>query len=376
MSALSIHLMLQREDFELKVDLEVPRHGVTAIVGPSGSGKSTLLRLIAGLERPHRGSIYAGARSGTSAWVDVENRTCLPAQQRKVGVVFQDYTLFEHMTVAQNIAYGVAKTERNTVVPHWIERLHLNGLEQRYPVQLSGGQRQRVALARALAPQPELLLLDEPFSAVDAHLRQALRSEIKQLIRDLEQPVLIITHDLEDVRQMANYIGVMVDGEIRRFAPTAEAFDQPHSHEVAQVLGWQNFLYVRTIDQGKVTGDWGELALSDEAPVDSYCVAIRPEHIKLVPASEPGITATVTQITEVGPLREVECRFAGDGSITLLRPWNEPLPVAGSEVRLQLPEQHLRILPRRKTLKAGSDEVKSVVTGVTDSATAGKQYNA
>lgn len=368
MSALSIHVSLQREGFALKVDLELPKHGVTAIVGPSGSGKSTLLRMIAGLERPHHGSIQAEAQP----WVDVENRTCLRPQQRKVGVVFQDYALFEHMTVAGNISYGVAKTERDSVVPHWIERLHLKGLEQRYPTQLSGGQRQRVALARALAPQPELLLLDEPFSAVDAHLRQALRSQIKQLIRELEQPVLIITHDLEDVRQMADYIGVMVDGEIRHFATTAEAFDQPQSHEVAQVLGWQNFLYVRSMDHDRLKGDWGELRLSEEASIDSFCVAIRPEHIKLVSNSEAGLMATVMQITEVGPLREVECRLAGNNTITLLRPWNEPLPVAGSEVRLQFPEQHLRVLPQRAVARESGKVVESATTPDMDNAIASK----
>lgn len=347
MNALSVHVALRRDGFQLRVDLELPEQGVTAIVGPSGSGKTTLLRLVAGLERPQQGSIHAGNR----CWADVGQRTCLPPQQRKVGVVFQDYALFEHMTVVDNIGYGVARAGRKQVVAHWIQRLHLQGLEHRYPQQLSGGQRQRVALARALAPQPDLLLLDEPFSAVDAHLRQSLRSNIKQLIRELEQPVLIITHDLEDVRQMADYIGVMIDGEVRRFAATAEAFDQPHSHEVAQVLGWQNFLYVRAMDRGKIKGDWGEIELPGEAPVDSYCLAIRPEHIKLVATTEPGVSATIAQITEVGPLREVECRMRDNVSITLLRPWNEPLPVAGSDVRLQLPEQHLRVLPQRKTGK-------------------------
>ena len=171
---------------------------------------------------------------------------------------------------------------------------------------------------------------------------------------------------------MADYIGVMVDGEIRRFAPTAEAFDQPLSHEVAQVLGWQNFLYVRSMDQHKLKGDWGELQLSEEASIDSFCIAIRPEHIKLVSNSEAGLAATVMQITEVGPLREVECRLAGNNTMTLLRPWNEPLPVAGSEVRLQFPEQHLRILPQRTVAKESSKVIESATTTDVDSAIASK----
>lgn len=343
MNCLKINAGLRRDSFQMHVDLQLPASGVTAILGPSGSGKSSLLRLVAGLERPQYGSL----RFGEQVWADASRNVFLPSRKRRVGMVFQDYALFEHMTVLQNIAYGVPGKHAQQTAQEWIERMHLAGLEQRYPQQLSGGQRQRVALARALAPQPDVVLLDEPFSAVDAHLRQQLRSELRTLIQTLEQPVLMITHDLEDVRHLADHVGVMIDGEIRRFAPLMEAFDQPHSLEVARVLGWRNFLYIRGLKHGQVSGAWGELSLSRDVPVDSYCLAIRPEHVRIATQAENGLSATVVNVTELGAVREVECRLSDGSPITLLRPWNEPLPAAGTEVGLILPEQHLRALPER-----------------------------
>ena len=343
MKDLSIQAQLRRGDFQLNVDLQIPGQGVTAIIGPSGSGKSSLLRLIAGLERPQHGHI----QTGHTVWVNSVEHVCLPPQQRKAGVVFQDYTLFEHMSVEQNIAYGVHKRDRDWSVRHWVERLQLQGLERRYPSQLSGGQRQRVALARALAPHPDILLLDEPFSAVDAHLRQTLRTQIKQLIDHLQQPVLIITHDLEDVRHMADYIGVMIDGRIWRFAHATDVFEQPGSHEVARVLGWRNFLYVRKLEHNKISGGWGNIELDTEVPVDTYSLAIRPEHIRLASSTESWLDARVEQVIELGAVREMACRMQDGSTIVLHRPWNEPLPAAGSEVRLHFPVQHLRALPER-----------------------------
>ncbi len=342
MNALTIQAQLMRGSFRLDVDLEIPGKGVTAILGPSGSGKSSLLRLIAGLERPQQGRLYVGE----TAWVDSSRQICIPPQQRRVGVVFQDYALFEHMTVEQNIAYGVVKQERTAAVRHWIERLQLQGMEQRYPAQLSGGQRQRVALARALAPQPDILLLDEPFSAVDAHLRQTLRNQIKQLIHDLQQPVLIISHDLEDVRYMADHVGIMIDGRIRSFGDAAGVFEQPCSYEVARVLGWRNFLPVRSLQHFMVSGGWGSIELGKEVPVDTFCLAIRPEHVRLG-INRKGISATVVQVTELGAVRELACRLQDGSTLILHRPWNEPLPAEGTEVHLHFPLQHLRALPER-----------------------------
>lgn len=343
MKDLSVQAQLSRGDFQLNVDLQIPGQGVTAIIGPSGSGKSSLLRLIAGLERPQHGHI----QTGNTVWVNTVENLCLPPQQRKAGVVFQDYTLFEHMSVEQNISYGVLKSDRDEVVRHWVQRLELQGLEQRYPSQLSGGQRQRVALARSLATQPNILLLDEPFSAVDAHLRQTLRTQIKQLIDHLQQPVLIITHDLEDVRHMADYIGVMIDGRIRRFDHASDVFEQPCSLEVARVLGWRNFLYVHKLEHNKVSGEWGNIELDMEVPIDTYCLAIRPEHIRIASSSEASVTARVEQVIELGAVREMECCLQDGSTVVLHRPWNEPLPAAGSKVQLYFPLQHLRVLPER-----------------------------
>lgn len=351
MRSLAIRAQLQKGGFLLDADISIPGSGVTAIIGPSGSGKSSLLRLIAGLEKPCCGRLYADDET----WIDTASGICVSPQKRKVGLVFQDYALFEHMTVEQNIAYGVTGFDRDNITGHWIERLKLKGLEKNYPSQLSGGQKQRVALARALAPTPDILLLDEPFSAVDSHLRQSLRSQIKQLMDDLQQPVLLISHDLEDVRHMADHIGVMIEGRIQRFARAAEVFENPMGYQVARVLGWRNFLAIRKLEHDSVSGDWGKIDLAREISVDSYCLAIRPEHIRLVPSTEKGIFAVVETVTELGAIRELECRLQDGSRIVLHRPWNEPLPAAGTEINLHLPAQHLRALPEHVTYSMRSN---------------------
>ena len=233
MSKLEIRAHLHRKDFQLDVEVEVPQHGITAVLGPSGSGKSTLLRLLAGLERLHSGSI----RYADNLWADAARRIHLSPQKRHIGMVFQDYALFAHMDVAQNIGYGIAPRERAAKLAHCLERLHLTELAQRYPSQLSGGQRQRVALARALITQPSLLLLDEPFSAVDANLRQTLRQQLKSSVAQAGCPAVLVTHYLEDVYYLADYIGVMVQGRMLQFGGKLEVLQQPNCKQVAELTG-------------------------------------------------------------------------------------------------------------------------------------------
>jgi molybdate transport system ATP-binding protein len=158
-------------------------------------------------------------------------------------------------------------------------------------------------------------------------------------------PVLIISHDLEDVRHMADHIGIMIDGRIRRFGDREQVFAHPGSYQVARVLGWRNFLFIKSINHQWVAGPWGRIELSHEIALDSFCLAIRPEHIRLVSEAEASLAATVEQVVELGAVRELSCRLQ-DGSILILhRPWNEPLPASGAQVFLQLPEQHLQALP-------------------------------
>jgi len=327
--------------FRLSVDLELPADGVTAILGPSGSGKTTLLRLLAGLEKPARGRI----RVAGNTWFDSSQRISRPVQQRGVGVVFQDYALFSHMTVAGNVGFKLPRKERAARIAEWLQRLHLEACADRYPHQISGGQRQRVALARALVREPDLLLLDEPFSAVDAHLRQRLRSQLLAVVAAYRRPVLIVTHDLEEARVMADRIGVIVDGRLRRLGRTADVFNDPGDLASARVLGWRNLLPVRRLRGKTVGGDWGQLALQREVAVSTSHLGIRPEHVRLARAlDEAGLEARVVRVIELGAYRELQCELRDGTPVVVHRNWDEPLPAPGSAVCLELPGQHLRAL--------------------------------
>ena len=342
MSAIEASIEHWLGGFHCCIDLRLPASGVTAILGPSGSGKTTLLRLLAGLEAPARGLI----RVADTTWFNSAERISRPVQQRGVGVVFQDYALFSHMTVAANVGFKLPRKQRAERVHEWLEQLHLEAYAKRYPHQLSGGQRQRVALARALVREPDLLLLDEPFSAVDAHLRQRLRSQLAAVVAAYERPVLMVTHDLEEVRVMADRVGVMVDGRIRRLGETTEVFNDPGDLATARVLGWRNLLPVNRITEESVSGAWGCLVPAREVGVNTSHLGIRPEHIRMRREMPDigGLQARVVRVTELGAYRELQCRLTDTTSIYIHRNWDEPLPAPGSSVHLEFPPQHLRFL--------------------------------
>jgi sulfate transport system ATP-binding protein len=214
------------------VSLEVPDGSLTALLGPSGSGKSTLLRVIAGLERPDAGTVRI---SGSDA-------TRIPAQKRDVGFVFQHYAAFKHMTVRQNVAFGLKirkrpKAEIARRVDELLELVHLGGLAHRYPTQLSGGQRQRMALARALAVEPKVLLLDEPFGALDARVRKDLRVWLRRLHDEVHVTTIFVTHDQEEAMEIAEQIVVVNEGRIEQSASPAEIYDHPASQFVMGFVG-------------------------------------------------------------------------------------------------------------------------------------------
>jgi molybdate transport system ATP-binding protein len=332
MVTLSVDVKLARAEFTVNARLTVQSEGLTALVGPSGSGKSTLLRIIAGLDSPSAGRIVYD----NEVWFDAQKRLNVSPQRRHTGLLFQDYALFSHMSVTANIGYGLPRPVRAKIVSSWLERLGLMPFAERRPQQLSGGQRQRVALARTLAAQPKVLLLDEPFSAVDAIRRAQLREQLAMVVADLKRPVLIVTHDLEDVRYLASHLGVLVDGRVARFGPTAGVFADPGSREVAEILGWRNFLPVRGVCGVHARGEWGEVKLDQVLPADIRWMGIRPEYIRVSRQSESGLSARVTDITEHGATREMRCRLEDGSVLYVRRPWNEPLPAAGSRLGLVL----------------------------------------
>jgi sulfate transport system ATP-binding protein len=214
------------------VSLEIPDGSLTALLGPSGSGKSTLLRVIAGLETPDSGSVSLAGRDVSS----------LPAHRRGVGFVFQHYAAFKHMTVAKNIGFGLeirkrSKSEIRNRVAELIELVHLEGLGDRYPSQLSGGQRQRMALARALAVEPEVLLLDEPFGALDARVRKDLREWLRRLHDEVHVTTVIVTHDQEEAMEVADSVVVMHGGRIEQQGAPRELYEQPVNRFVMSFVG-------------------------------------------------------------------------------------------------------------------------------------------
>jgi ABC-type sulfate/molybdate transport systems ATPase subunit len=254
------------------------------------------------------------------------------------------------MTVAANVGFKLPRKQRAQRVSEWLERLHLEACADRYPHQLSGGQRQRVALARALVRDPHLLLLDEPLSAVDAHLRQRLRDELLEVISAYNRPVLMVTHDLEEARIMAERTGVMVDGCLHRLGETADVFNNPGDLASARVLGWRNLLPVRSFRGYTLGGDWGELSLQAEAPVSTSHLGIRPEHVRLAKAGDDaGLCACVVRVKDLGAYREMQCELRDGTPVFVHRNWDEPLPAPGGVVRLELPGQHLRALSAQVT---------------------------
>ena len=243
--------------FRLSVKFEA-KDGVMGILGPSGCGKSMTLRCIAGVERPDEGRIVL---DGVTLF-DSEQRINLKPQQRRVGYLFQNYALFPNMTVRQNILCGAKwekdKAKREELLARYIELMQLSGLEGHYPAQLSGGQQQRVALARILVNQPKLLMLDEPFSALDTHLREKLLVEMKGILERFGGVSIAVTHSRDEAYDLCDTIALMGDGRIHTLKPTKELFADPGTRAGASMTGCKNFSRARKAGEYEVYAvDWG-----------------------------------------------------------------------------------------------------------------------
>jgi sulfate transport system ATP-binding protein len=293
------------------VSLEVASGELVALLGPSGSGKTTLLRIIAGLEQPSEGAVYF---NGSDA-------TALRTGERKVGFVFQHYALFRHMTVAQNVAFGLevrkrphrpAKAEIDAKVAELLRLVQLEAMAHRYPSQLSGGQRQRVALARALAIEPQVLLLDEPFGALDAQVRKELRRWLRRLHDDIGITSVFVTHDQEEALEVADRIVVMNQGGIEQVGSPTEIYDHPVSPFVYRFLGNVNALPVQ-VENGAVRVAGLPLGAAHAGTSDGEGVAfVRPHDVELLPVSQgDGIEVGIDHVTVLGPVVRVELSLAG-----------------------------------------------------------------
>lgn len=220
--------------FELDVDF-VTERGITALFGPSGAGKTSTLRCIAGLDAPDGGRVVLDGRT----LFDAANGVNVPARMRRVGFVFQQYALFPHLDVARNVGFGLTdlpRREQRERVGRMLEMVGLGGFGERRVRDLSGGQQQRVALARALAPEPSLLLLDEPFAAVDLRLRQQLRTELRRIHEATGTPLVLVTHDLHEVRQLADSLVLLDEGRVITAGPVGSVLDHPAGQELLDLL--------------------------------------------------------------------------------------------------------------------------------------------
>lgn len=319
------------------VSLSVAAGSFVTLLGPSGCGKTTLLRILAGLELPDRGTVTLSGRDITH----------LPAPQRRVNTVFQSYALFPHLSVADNVAFGVRarklpESEVKARVPPALEMLRLSSLAHRLPAQLSGGQRQRVALARAIVNEPELLLLDEPLSALDAQLRADVQVELVRLQRRLGTTFVMVTHDQDEAMAVSDHLFLMREGTIIQSGPPRSLYEQPASRFVAEFLGTANLLEARPVSGGFETR-LGHLVGQGEATE----LCIRPEHIQLshTPPATNGVRARVREVSYRGDHCEV---------------WLEPdlrvrvfgkVPAPGEEIWAHLPGEYL--IPLRPEVIGG-----------------------
>ncbi len=272
------------------LDLSVPAGSFTAILGSSGSGKTTLLRLLAGFDRPDRGVVKIGERVVDGAAVHVQ------PEQRRIGYVPQEGGLFPHLTVAANVGFGLSRAARRGRVSELLELVGLADLGRRYPHQLSGGQQQRVALARALAIAPEVVLLDEPFASLDAHMRASVREEVQRILQASATTTLLVTHDQDEALSLADRVAVLRDGQIAQYATPRELYARPLDDRLARFVGEAN-LIAGVLDGAFVDTPLGRLpALWHGEPLPSSCavsVLVRPEQIDLRRADdETGLDRT------------------------------------------------------------------------------------
>jgi len=297
------------------VSLEARKGEFLALLGPSGSGKTTLLRILAGLERPDSGEISFNG----------EDFLALPARRRRVGMVFQHYALFRHMKVAQNVAFGLkvrprsqrpAKAEIDKRVADLLRLVQLEGLGDRYPAQLSGGQRQRVALARALAIEPGMLLLDEPFGALDAKVRRELRHWLRRIHDETGVTTVFVTHDQEEALDLADRVAILKDGHLVQVGAPQEVYENPATAFVFDFLGASCRLPGEIGPEGLTVAGWTSPPPPGAPASGPVEVFFRPHEVEILPPDQPGVAATVRAVALAGAMTRVEC-LVGDEILEL-----------------------------------------------------------
>jgi molybdate transport system ATP-binding protein len=339
-----------------ELELEPGDNRVLVLFGPSGSGKTTILRCLAGLDRPQEGFI----RFGGQVWFDAATGLNISPQARRLAYVSQNYGLFPHFTVEQNIRFGMERTglSSGVRVETLLDRVHLRGLAERFPAQLSGGERQRVALARALARNPGLVLLDEPLAALDLPLRDPMRQELRQFLRSIDVPSVVVTHDRVDALMLGDRMAVLSGGYIRQVASVPEVFSRPADVVVAASVGVENVVPGTTVEtaDGLATVRVGEASIraaqADAAPGPVF-VCIRAEDVILERQHVSELSARnrwsgrVTAVHREGSVVRVtvDCGFPLTALIT--RPASDELQLTlGSHVTALVKATAIHLVPR------------------------------
>ncbi len=323
-----------------RVSLDIEDGELFTLLGPSGCGKTTILRLIGGFHRPDRGEIYFGEKEVSA----------IPPYQRNIGMVFQNYALWPHMTIFENVAYGLKlkkapKSDISTRVGRIFSMVNLTGLEKRYPGQLSGGQQQRVALARALVLNPDVLLLDEPLSNLDAKIRQQVRAEIRKLQKELGITSVYVTHDQEEALTISDRIAVLDHGKVRQIGAPRDLYERPQNSFVADFIGVNNLIAAKVREIDKTTGrmvvetPFGSITCLHETgfgPGDGCKVSVRPETAAICPVGEAVpegmnmIAGRVSFASYIGNTIRYDIELDAETifRVDVQNPWNQrPYPV-------------------------------------------------
>lgn len=330
------------------VTLDIKSGEFFTLLGPSGCGKTTLLRLIAGFEELTSGEIYLHGQPLAK----------LPPNKREINTVFQQYALFPLMTVIQNVEFGLlrkgfTRVDARKRAAAVLKLVHMEGYEQRMPTQLSGGQQQRVALARALAPEPKVLLLDEPLSALDLKLRQKVRLELKSLQRNTGITFIFVTHDQEEALTMSDRIAVMSEGVVQQVGTPVDIYERPRNSFVADFIGETNLLEAEAI---KASGDIAEVHIlggrpflaelpEGGSPASSH-VSLRPENLALSNPEESHFSGTAIQHVYLGTDMQIAVRCRGDADVLVRIPAAEmaTLPNVGDVVHLRVRDRRARLV--------------------------------
>lgn len=333
------------KNFKLALSVQMPGQ-VLGVLGASGCGKSMMLKMIAGIEQPADGYVRLCGRT----LFDRQKKVNLPPQKRKTGYLFQDYALFPNMTIKENIAAGIRErgTDKDAVVCDLMRSFGLTGLEDQYPAQVSGGQKQRAALARMLASKPDMLLLDEPFAAVDAYLKEELQIELKERIRGFAGPVIIVSHDRDEIYKLCPHMMVMDCGKNLICKETAEVFKNPRFREAARLTGCKNISRARRVGAQEIEAvEWGmRLHVTGSIPKNLQYAGIRAHDFVPLTGGETKrnnvITVCEASITQAPFERNIQFKYAANPSGKLWMKQNGTY--AGIPEKVYVPEESILLL--------------------------------